>query len=73
MTLDHANVRVDNWQYVLNPTLIKHGDFVISLTFSAGNAVYPDHGADPDTLLDSADDALSRSNSDGRNGVTSFK
>jgi two-component system sensor histidine kinase/response regulator len=72
MLPDLALRRANEWRLELSRTPVRYGDFMINVTFSAGVAVFPDHGIDIDTLLSRADQALYRSKEEGRNQVTCF-
>lgn len=69
---DLALRRANEWRLELSRTPVRHGDLMINVTFSAGVAVFPDHGIDIDTLLSRADQALYRSKEAGRNRVSCF-
>lgn len=44
------------------------GDREITMSLSIGISLFPDHGADPETLLKNADSAMYQAKKDGRNG-----
>lgn len=69
MTIENALARAKAWQSTLSTTSIKHGAFNIQTTLSAGISAFPNNGADVDTLLRLADDALYRAKENGRNRV----
>jgi diguanylate cyclase (GGDEF)-like protein len=69
MTVEHALTRAKAWQATLGQTSIQHGAFSVQITLSAGISAFPDHGADIDTLLHLADEALYRAKANGRNRV----
>jgi diguanylate cyclase (GGDEF)-like protein/PAS domain S-box-containing protein len=72
MSPAQAIPRVEEWRAALSETRIRHGELEIAITLSAGVAGYPDHGADLDTLMSRADEALYRSKDQGRNRVTCY-
>jgi diguanylate cyclase (GGDEF)-like protein len=69
MSPAQALLRVQEWRIELAQTDIHVGDAILKVTLSAGIAVYPMHGADTDTLVARADEALYRSKDLGRNCV----
>lgn len=69
MSPDQALKRVQAWSLELAKTDTHVGDATVNVTLSAGIAVYPMHGADTDTLVARADEALYRSKDQGRNRV----
>jgi diguanylate cyclase (GGDEF)-like protein len=71
MSLDQARLKVDAWRLELGQTPIPWGDASFQVTFSAGLAVYPQHGADSGALVACADAALYRAKQAGRNRVLS--
>lgn len=70
MSPEQALQRVQAWRLELAQTHTKVGDAIVNVTLSAGIAAYPMHGADTDTLVARADEALYRSKAQGRNRVT---
>jgi diguanylate cyclase (GGDEF)-like protein len=50
--------------------VLHEGKRLDTVTFSTGIAAFPEHGSSPSALLRSADQALYRSKSDGRDRVT---
>jgi diguanylate cyclase (GGDEF)-like protein/PAS domain S-box-containing protein len=70
MSPDQALQRVEAWRLELADTSIQHGDLKMQVTLSAGVAGFPDHGADIDSLLSHADEALYRAKHAGRNRVS---
>jgi diguanylate cyclase (GGDEF)-like protein/PAS domain S-box-containing protein len=69
MTIENALGRAKAWQGTLGNTSIQYGAFSIQITLSAGISAFPDNGADVDTLLHLADEALYRAKANGRNRV----
>lgn len=69
MSPNQALKRVEAWRLELAQTDTHVGDAMVNVTLSAGIAVYPMHGADTDTLVARADEALYRSKDQGRNRV----
>ena len=69
MTIENALARAKSWQSILSTTPIKHGAFSVQTTLSAGISAFPNNGADVDTLLRLADEALYRAKENGRNRV----
>lgn len=73
MSLKQAHGKVEGWRTEFAETVVQHGDLSINVTFSGGIAIFPDHGADVDTLLACADVAMYRSKTNGRNRITFFE
>jgi diguanylate cyclase (GGDEF)-like protein/PAS domain S-box-containing protein len=69
MTVEKALARAKSWQSTLGKTSIQYGAFSVQITLSAGISAFPDNGADVDTLLHLADEALYRAKANGRNCV----
>ena len=69
MTVENALARAKAWQTTLGNTSIQHGAFSIQITLSAGISAFPNNGADVDTMLHLADEALYRAKANGRNRV----
>jgi diguanylate cyclase (GGDEF)-like protein/PAS domain S-box-containing protein len=69
-TLHDAYERAETWRKDYTAKGIKYDNKVLSVTFSAGVASFPLHGASGEDILQAADHALYRSKSDGRNRVT---
>jgi len=69
-SLETAFDRADAWRQGFSETTIQYDDMKFSATFSAGIAVYPDHGLTGDALMQAADKALYQSKNNGRNRVT---
>ena len=72
MSADQARERVEIWRTQLEATRVEFGDFRIGITLSAGIAVFPDHGSDPEQLFSRADEMLYKSKNDGRNRISVF-
>lgn len=70
MSADQALERVESWRKQLEDTLVVYGDFKISITLSAGIAVFPVHGNTPGLLLTGADKMLYKSKEEGRNRIS---
>lgn len=70
MTLEHAWQRAESWRTELAAMRIQVGTTDIRVTFSAGLAVFPQHGEDMAALLASADKMLYRAKHDGRNRIS---
>lgn len=71
MSLDQTLQKLNAWRQEFAQTPITFGDASLHATFSAGIAVYPQHGADSDTLVACADTAMYRAKQAGRNCVLS--
>lgn len=69
MSPDQALKRVQAWRLELAQTETRVGDAVVTVTFSAGIAVFPMHGGDIATLVARADEALYQSKDQGRDRV----
>lgn len=72
MTADQALDRVEFWRKQLEETRVPFGHFNIGITLSAGIAVFPAHGENPEQLLKRADAMMYRSKQDGRNRISVF-
>jgi diguanylate cyclase (GGDEF)-like protein/PAS domain S-box-containing protein len=70
MSVDQALERVESWRRQLEEMLVVYGDFKISITLSAGVAVFPDQGDSPGLLLALADQMLYKSKKEGRNRIS---
>jgi diguanylate cyclase (GGDEF)-like protein len=69
MPQDIARVRAEQWREAFVATTVLFDTFQIQATLSIGIATYPDHGSSPEELIRSADQALYRAKSEGRNRV----
>lgn len=72
MPLDVACERAEQWRADFAARSVVAGGQHIRTTLSVGIAAYPDHGATPDQLTQSADLALYLAKKDGRNRVVVF-
>ncbi len=71
--LEDAKRKVDALRESCEDTFVEWEASRIRVTFSAGVSVFPEHGADGDTLVTAADKALYRAKSEGRNRVVGFQ
>lgn len=69
MGRESALARAEKWRAEIMQMQVRHGDFNISFTISAGVAAYPDHASDSEGLINLADRALYVCKSAGRNRV----
>jgi len=67
VSAEQALQRVEAWRLRLADTVVVSGDVQISVTLSAGIAMFPDHGNSPEQLLGCADEMLYQSKREGRN------
>lgn len=72
MSATQALDRVETWRKQLENMMVIYGDCKISVTLSAGVAIFPDHGEDANLLIARADDMLYKSKREGRNQVNVF-
>lgn len=72
MSADQARERVEIWRRQLEKMTVIYGDFSISVTLSAGVAVFPEHGENANLVLTRADEMLYISKREGRNQVNVF-
>ncbi len=68
-SLEAAARRADNWRQMLTNLDLYYKNNQLKPTFSAGVAIYPLHGEDPEGLLRMADNAVYRAKEEGRNKV----
>lgn len=69
MPLAAAVARTDAWRQRFAEQTLHFGDLSFQVTFSAGVAAYPEHGAHRDELIERADAALYTAKNQGRNRV----
>ncbi len=69
MALEEAVRRVETMRKTFEEMVVEHEGQQICATFSAGIAVYPDHGVNGNAVVSAADRALYRAKSAGRNCV----
>ncbi len=67
--LEGAMQRTEIWRAGFAGISVTFASLVLKNTFSAGVAVWPDHGESPADLLRAADDALYQAKSTGRNRI----
>ena len=67
LTVVDACRRLEQWRAAFADTVTRHGTFDIRVTMSIGLAVFPDHAASVEGLLQCADKALYRAKNAGRN------
>lgn len=72
MGIEDALVRAEKWRTEVEAILVRHGDFNIRFTISAGVSGYPDQASDHEQLIECADVALYLSKKNGRNRVNCF-
>lgn len=72
MSASQAWTRVESWRQQLQEMVIVVADFRIHITLSAGMAVFPEHGDNPDQLLTRADEMLYQSKEQGRNRISVY-
>ncbi len=72
MSADQAFDRVESWRKHLEKMPIIFNEFKISITLSAGIAVFPEHGSSPEKLIHLADEMLYKSKQDGRNCISIY-
>jgi diguanylate cyclase (GGDEF)-like protein/PAS domain S-box-containing protein len=68
-SLEIASQRADAWRLLLTTMEHVYKGAQLTPTFSAGVATFPQHGGDPERLLQMADKALYRAKEAGRNRV----
>lgn len=69
MSAEQALARCESWRKQLEEISVIYGDFKISITLSAGIAIFPDHGDSASLLLGRADEMLYKSKQEGRNRI----
>ncbi len=72
LSLDDARTRVEAWRHEHSPMFIPLGGQELAIRFSAGLATGPEHGLDPDELIDAADAALYFAKAAGRDQLQVF-
>lgn len=72
MSADQALERVESWRMRLKRMRVTAGEFQISVTLSAGIAVFPEHGRTANVLLTRADEMLYQSKAAGRNRISVY-
>ena len=65
--------RVDEWRETFAAGAIRHDGKALTITFSAGVALFPDDADEIAALLDRADQALYRAKAEGRNRVVRWQ
>lgn len=74
MPRDVAITRLETIREQIGKLSLSHrGTALDAVTISAGIAIYPEHGQDIESLINSADQALYRSKESGRNQVTIWR
>lgn len=64
--------RAEEWRTVFEHTNIINDRLILNATFSGGIATFPDHGATPDELFHTADEALYAAKAAGRNRIVLY-
>lgn len=72
-TLHDAYERAETWRRNYTARVIHYDGKALSISFSAGVASFPLHGATGESILYAADDALYHSKNKGRNRVSIYK
>ncbi len=72
MSKDQALERAESWRRQLEATPVDYAGVKISITLSAGIAVFPDHGDNPGLLISRADAMLYKSKQEGRNRISIY-
>jgi diguanylate cyclase (GGDEF)-like protein len=68
-TCDATLERAEQLRHAIADTRVDHGEISVRVTSSIGAAVFPQHGAEIEEVLRSADLALYQAKADGRNRV----
>ena len=66
---DIAFSRADQWRAAFGNSCVQHEGRILQVTFSAGVATYPVHGATDEEIIQAADRALYTAKKSGRNRV----
>lgn len=69
-SLEDSYARVEAWRQDFSECAVPYEDMRFAATFSAGMAVFPDHGLTGEGILQAADKALYLAKNGGRNRVT---
>ena len=73
-SLEDTSRRLEHIRLLFERMEIVHrGQLLTTITFSAGVAVAPEHGSNPEDLLHAADDALYAAKQAGRNQVHAYR
>jgi diguanylate cyclase (GGDEF)-like protein len=67
MPAETAQERAELWRDAFAALQVRHGQFVLAATLSAGVATFPQHASGGDELLQRADAALYSAKGEGRN------
>ncbi|TDT41763.1 diguanylate cyclase (GGDEF)-like protein [Halospina denitrificans] len=73
LALKDARNRIETWRQNYSPMAITLGGRELNIRFSAGLATAPQHGLDPDELINAADAALYHAKTEGRDQVQVFQ
>lgn len=73
LSLTDARTRIENWRQRHSPMVIRLGGRELKICFSAGLATAPQHGLDPDELINAADAALYLAKTEGRDQLQVFQ
>ena len=69
--VDQGRQRTEHVRQAIERISVRYGEKTLpKITISIGLSVYPDHGANPQELMRTADNALYKSKANGRNQVT---
>jgi two-component system, cell cycle response regulator len=69
---ENAQIKIDKYRDDFSKIMIRHQNYSLKITFSAGIAVYPNHTENSKKLLEYADLALYAAKHNGRNRVSIF-